>query len=101
MISAYSPDFWMNQPKLEYKNVTDAGVEHSFKSTNEVWIVTRCRGGPCVDPADFKITYIKKENVAEVEDIPSWSLIITIYIGFSFMAIAFLYFEWRCVLHCL
>ena len=30
----------------------------------------------------------------------NWSMIITIYVGFSIMTLAFLYFEWRTILRC-
>ena len=101
LISAYNPNFWLNQPKLEYEIVTEANTEYSFKSTNEVWIVTRCRDGPCEAPGEFVVSYIKVENLVEEDDFLDWSLYITIYIGFSLMFIAFLYFEWRCVLGCM
>lgn len=43
---------------------------------------------------DFDIDY----QMVTIEDAPDdptdWSMIITIYIGFSIMFIAFLYFEW-------
>ena len=42
LFSSFAPDFWMNQPKTEKIVITEAGFEQSFKSTNEVWIMTRC-----------------------------------------------------------
>ena len=73
LISSFNPDFWLNQPKTEYEIVREAGVTHDFKSTNEVWVITRCLDGPCVGsteapysedepgPATFKISYQKIE----------------------------------------
>ena len=110
LISSYNPTFWMNQPITETYIITEPGTEKQFRSTNEVWIITRCVGGPCQGsteepysveepgPTTFEILHQKIEIVAEVEDFPDWSMVITIGIGFSLMFIAFIYFEWRCVL---
>lgn len=50
MLSNYRPDFWRNQPKLVTKIVTAKDVEEAdgvmevmFKSTNEVYVITRCK----------------------------------------------------------
>ena len=36
----------------------------------------------------------------EALDETDWSMIITIYVGFTVMLLSFLYFEWRCALNC-
>ncbi len=78
-----------------------------FKSTNEVWLITRCIG-PCVksDTSDsnapaFKISFKRITKVPDEVDPIEWSLYITICFGFSLMLIAFLYFEWRTLFKCI
>ena len=70
-----------------------------FKSTNEIYIITRCNnyGSAC---GNFEFDYSKVELEKVEPDFPEWSMIITIYIGFSLMLLSFLYFEWRCALNC-
>lgn len=99
LISSYKPDFWMNQPKTQEIIITEAGEEHSFMSTNEVWIMTRCTNlDGCT--GSFEIEYQRIKIEVPEESSPPYSLIITICIGFSLMFIAFLYFEWRLVYKC-
>ena len=50
MLSNYRPDYWKNQPKLVTKIITAQDVEDAdgdkqvmFKSTNEIYIITRCK----------------------------------------------------------
>ena len=104
LISSFKPDFWKNQPKTQTIIVNEAGTENSFSSTNEVWIMTRCSSaaigtGGCVGTFEFE--YQKINLPVEEETFPDWSMIITIDIGFSLMAIAYLYFEWRTVYECI
>lgn len=106
LLSNYRPDFWKNQPKLITKIITaddvkeaDGDLQLMFKSTNEIWIITRCTTGEACGA--FEFDYSKVTIVTVMPDIPDWSMVITIYIGFSLMLISFLYFEWRCVFHCI
>jgi len=62
--------------------------------------MTHCNTSECT-PGDFEFEYQKITLPVVAEDFPDWSMIITIYIGFSLMFIAFLYFEWRTVYKCL
>ena len=101
LFSSYNPSFWKNQPTLETIVVREANQEYSFKSTNEVWVITRCKDCTSASPGNFKIEYQKKTVIVEVEEFPDWSMIITIIIGFSMMFIAFLYFEWRLLFWCI
>ena len=48
----------------------------------------------------FELDYQRITISSEVNDFPDWSIYITIYIGFSLMFIAFIYFEWRELLKC-
>ena len=108
MLSNYRPDFWKNQPKLVTVVVTAKDVEEAkgnkevlFKSTNEIWIVTRCKpdvGSAC---GSFEFDYSKVVIEKDEKEFPNWSIIITIYIGFTLMLLSFLYFEWRCALKCI
>ena len=63
LFSSYSPSFWMNQPKLEKYIVTEVNQEFSFKSTNEVWVITRCKSCDAATAGNFKIDYQKVEVV--------------------------------------
>ena len=117
LISAFDPSFWKTQYKTQKITVTEEKRHHKFHSTNEVWIVTRCRdaegkeedcvqsttarnNGSTTGQAKFELIYqiVRTEEVAK-EDI-DWSLYITIEFGFTLMFIAFLYFEWRAVFSC-
>ena len=71
-----------------------------FQSTNEIWIITRCKTTREACGA-FEFDYSKVEILTVAKDFPDWSMIITIYIGFSMMFISFLYFEWKCALACI
>ena len=90
----------MNQEELEHVIVTETGLENSFGSTNEIYIMTRCTDNTVVCEG-FNIDYIRVKIPPEVQKFPDWSVIITIYIGFTIMALAFLYFEWRTLCSCL
>ena len=63
--------------------------------------MARCiKGTPSSACIDFEIEYQLVTIEAAAEDTTDWSMIITIYIGFSIMFIAFLYFEWRSLFMC-
>ena len=107
LLSNYRPDFWLNQPKLITRVITaedvkeaDGDLQVMFKSTNEIWLITRCTtfGETC---GAFEFDYSKVTFEAVVIEGTDWSMIITIYIGFTMMLISFLYFEWRCVFQCI
>lgn len=100
LFGSFHPDFWKNQPMTEKYIVTEVGQELSFKSTDEVWIMTHCNTVTC-SPGDFEFDYQIVVIDTPVEEFPEWSVIITIYIGFAMMIIAFLYFEWRTLYKCL
>ena len=79
----------------------EQGKAHDFSSTNEVYIMARCNKSiPSSACTDFEIEYQLVTIAAEAENNTDWSMIITIYIGFSIMFIAFLYFEWRSLFMC-
>lgn len=90
----------MNQEELEHVVVTETGFENSFGSTNEIYIMTRCTDKTVVCEG-FNIDYQRVTVAPAKEDSPDWSMIITIYIGFSIMLLAFLYFEWRSIINCI
>ena len=99
MISSFSVNFWLNQEETDDYLVTEVNTEKSFRSTNEVYIFTRCTNG-LTTCGTFELDYQRIKLEAEVDDFPDWSIYITIYIGFSLMFIAFIYFEWRELLKC-
>ena len=100
LFGSFHPDFWLNQPKTNKYVVKKVGTDYSFKSTDEVWVMAHCKNGAtCPGAFEFEYQII---SLATVEDeFPDWSMIITIYIGFSLMLFAFLYFEWRTLLRCM
>ena len=108
LISSFDPSFWMNQPKTIYEIVETEGTEMQFKSTNEVWVITRCKGGRCIksdnakgSQAAFRLKYTRITEVVDEEETVDWSLYITICFGFSLMLIALMYFEWRTIFKCI
>ena len=61
LFSSFNPSFWKTQPKLQQLIVSEPG-EKMFKSTNEIWIITRCKGtcikgGDSPGPAQFRMRY--------------------------------------------
>ena len=110
MFSNYRPDFWKNQPKLIKEVVTakdieeseseDGGLEFLFKSTNEIWIITRCKPDVGAACGTFEYDYRKVTLTKPEVDYSYLSIYITIYIGFTMMLVSFLYFEWKCALKC-
>ena len=104
IISSFNPNFWKTQPKTIKKIVTQNSY-YQFQSTNEIWIITRCVPYPCEKGADgkaaFKFEYKRFTDAVEEETVVSWSLYITICLGFSMMFIALMYFEWRTIFRCI
>lgn len=59
LISSFNPSFWKTQGKdMEHVSVTAANEPQtfSFKSTNEIWVVTRCMKEPCASN-QFKLRF--------------------------------------------
>lgn len=84
MLSNYRPDYWKNQPKLVTEIITAKDVEDAdgakevmFKSTNELYLITRCKTH---DQACGKFEWDYKKRLIEkpADDFPDWSMIITI-----------------------
>lgn len=44
LISAFNPAFWKTQPKTQKILVNEDDKVFDFRSTNEVWVVTSCKG---------------------------------------------------------
>lgn len=89
---------------------------YKFASTNEVWVVTRCRDADgkeetCTISDSNKLKggvaaqFVLEYDIVTVEQAPEddiqWSLYITIVGGFSLMSLAFLYFEWKAIYSCM
>ena len=83
MLSNYRPDYWKNQPKLVTKIITAQDVEDAdgdmqvmFKSTNEIYIITRCHnyGSAC---GNFEFDYSKVELEKVEPDFPEWSMTVS------------------------
>jgi len=97
---------------IEKFSVLSEKQHFSFKSTNEIWVITRCTKEPCgkslaaidrgeTGPAQFSMRWRKVTiEKAEVENV-NWSLYITICTGFGVMFLALMYFEWRTIFKCI